>query len=1279
VTIGFVDWGCDFDHPNLKRLDGSTRVRALWDQRGPPTSGAPQPYGYGTLHGYGQINRALRTTDPYDALRYHPADADRDGLGAHGSHVMDIAAGNGLAGGPIGIAPEADLVFVHLAERGTSGLANLGDSVRILEAVDFIARTAGPRPWVINISVGRHGGPHDGCTLAELALDSVLRAAPGRFIVQSAGNYFDARTHASGALKPGQVRSLTLRTLEADVTPNELEVWYSGEDELLVQVASPTGQQTDWVPLSDDADVVEHDRVVGRIYHRDHDPNNQDNHVELFLYPWAPPGLWTVSLRAVRIRHGVFHAWLERDEACAWCQARFVEADADSASTTGTIANAHLPLIVGAYDANSPSRPLARFSSAGPTRDGRYKPDLVAPGVGVLAARSAPQGNANSLGLLTRKSGTSMAAPHVTGTVALCLEGAPGPLAAEQIRALLLGTTRPFAGAAGSSSRSGCGYLDVANVVAAVSTRSRGRQRSRSPRPTDAERPGYHPKENEMDPAFEAAFPLSLSPEMLYRELTAGRNGPVSTWVDTTFVVVARPGESPSTPPEAGDLLVRVALGEPGLGHVAVLSGSGLTPRSALDPTGIRPENGGPGLYATVLEGGALAHGRSDGLARRVLDATGRMPRGQVLLRPKPSAATPDPAQLDEDQIEAFWTPAAEQALVGSRPDQQLADERAVVLADIASGQRNHNDLTNKVFFLRHPERAGGKLLPGEAALMSEWRDISNHLVVPALLSGPAIGPVHKPAVPVGPELRKGVPPDALLSPLAITLRGLRTARRAQPGTIAAIVVHMTSRGPAKRSKSNGYRRPAVEYALDHYITGTEGFPHYLIDFNGTIYAVCDERFVAAHAGWVHPGGRGLFTGAWTAPEWWSRVWSTHGAATPVDLLPNGSKSPNHRTIGIEFLILPDLSYTPEQYRSLARLVVDLQGRHPDLRIPAVPSRGLLGHEDFTPVTGSGGRADAKGGWDPGAHRKDPYFDWQRVAAEMQGLLVGPGVPDAPAARDRTSPEAWPAPDDRTDQGGIRLWGDADHGAELAGETTFRTRQSLQPLLGYDSPDDAEFDAPEHAAVARSVQLMVDNWALYGLVAGGAFIDTRAERTPDRRDGPIRDWKITTPVLPSSSSGSLEPYPDLRGLANAHWYYIAPDAVGPAGGWTPETLRAALLAGDAVALSIGQIILLAGDMYESFDERFSPPRPAWQPSARSRTPPTTTERLGNRFEPGRIRGSTGPGAGSSSYGPLVVPHAPARPISWRASSRWAVTPHPGRSRRRRPGSRASCSGRPVTR
>jgi uncharacterized protein DUF2272/N-acetylmuramoyl-L-alanine amidase-like protein len=359
-------------------------------------------------------------------------------------------------------------------------------------------------------------------------------------------------------------------------------------------------------------------------------------------------------------------------------------------------------------------------------------------------------------------------------------------------------------------------------------------------------------------------------------------------------------------------------------------------------------------------------------------------------------------AESSDDEFDAYapFSPSVlfESPVVGVQPAWRAALERGVLLADMASGLRSENDLTNKIFYLRHPDKKGAKIGQGDDALKQEWLHIRDRQVIPCLLAGPYIGPMHKNGTSGAlPDLRKGVPADAVLSPLAITLRGLRKAPHRQPGTIAAIVVHMTSRGPAKRSKASGYRTPAVQYALNHYINGAEGFPHYVIDFNGTIHATCDERLVAHHSGWVHPGGRDLFASGWRAPEWWSRIWSRHGARTPIDLLPKGVRSPNSRTLGVELMILPDLSYTAEQYRALARLVVDIRQRYPDVVGGPVPNRGLLGHEDFAPVTGKGGRADARGGWDPGAHRSNPYFDWGRLSNEIQDIAGVTTVPEVDA------------------------------------------------------------------------------------------------------------------------------------------------------------------------------------------------------------------------------------------------------------------------------------------
>ena len=64
---------------------------------------------------------------------------------------------------------------------------------------------------------------------------------------------------------------------------------------------------------------------------------------------------------------------------------------------------------------------LAEFSSRGPTKDGRRKPDVVAPGMHIRSARAKPdnQGECDGSEGLSFKAGTSMATPLVSGAAAL--------------------------------------------------------------------------------------------------------------------------------------------------------------------------------------------------------------------------------------------------------------------------------------------------------------------------------------------------------------------------------------------------------------------------------------------------------------------------------------------------------------------------------------------------------------------------------------------------------------------------------------------------------------------------------------------------------------------------------------------------------------------------------------------------------------------------------------------------------------------------------------------
>lgn len=456
VVVAVIDWGIDFAHPDFRNADGSSRLIALWDQR---ADGVPAPYGYGRIHRRGEIDHALRSDDPFAALNYRPSESPQP---SHGTHVLGIAAGNGRAGGPRGIAPEADLLFVHLGP----GLGDLGNSVDLLEAIDFVVRAAAGRPIALNMSIGRHAGPHDGSLLVERAIDWLIASRPGTVVVQSTGNYYARNVHMEGRLREGRSERLPFELPRSDAHPATVEVWYKGIDRFVARAVAPDGGAA-MAELG--ANAVVRDAAgteLARLYHRAADPNNGDNLVALVLRPMAPAGRWAIEIAGRDVADGRWHAWIERNAGCPACQAVFAPGLASPLATTGSICNAMRTIAVGAYDAHDPDQPMARFSSTGPTRDGRRKPLVVAPGVRVLSVRSRQ--SAGEPAGYVRMSGTSMAAPHVTGTVALMLQ-ASGPQPVAAIRnALFASLAPPSPAGADQVERWGYGILDVAAAVAAA-------------------------------------------------------------------------------------------------------------------------------------------------------------------------------------------------------------------------------------------------------------------------------------------------------------------------------------------------------------------------------------------------------------------------------------------------------------------------------------------------------------------------------------------------------------------------------------------------------------------------------------------------------------------------------------------------------------------------------------------------------------------------------------------------------------------------------------------
>lgn len=94
------------------------------------------------------------------------------------------------------------------------------------------------------------------------------------------------------------------------------------------------------------------------------------------------------------------------------------------ALTINDPANSELAITVGSTHRDRPhSYGVSYFSSKGPTGDGRRKPDLVAPGERIIscaAPAKAPPG-ADWRTVYVEDSGTSMAAPHVSGAIAALL------------------------------------------------------------------------------------------------------------------------------------------------------------------------------------------------------------------------------------------------------------------------------------------------------------------------------------------------------------------------------------------------------------------------------------------------------------------------------------------------------------------------------------------------------------------------------------------------------------------------------------------------------------------------------------------------------------------------------------------------------------------------------------------------------------------------------------------------------------------------------------------
>jgi len=543
VVVGVIDFGCDFAHPCFRTADGSTRLLGLWDQNdtSAPSPGSRLGRSPGRVFTRAEINWALeperhRRPDtlpdkgppphyvpaddaPYWRLGYDPHDRhylDVEAMGgAHGTHVLDIAAGNGLAvlsGQPRnpGVAPNADLYFVQLGEREHDVAAV--DWMQVLIGVAKIFRVASwlRRPAVVNLSLNGNDGAHDGNSLFDLVIGWLVQQA-GRCVTVAAGNFRRQSCHVRRVVQSDDQATVLWEFPPHDQTLNRAEFWtnsaYSAfslsgslalgketeiplrfrlRDLLSGNGAADKGDGTS-LPFGLAAEIwlsvhgcAPEDCAVGVASIRA--VNGSDRRLQMLLSidPEAVRALLRRHFGSVRREEMVLEislhthrlpgheheppetlvidGWIERDDfridkrgSNQADQSRFAVPDENY--TLGSLSCGADTVVVGAYYDTPPDRPLWYHSSLGPTRVGGRKPDVSAPGRLIHAARSkgfrlrypgsdSPWRTSATIVF----SGTSMAAPHVAGIVALMLQADPaltGPEIADLLRRTARSAGRP--------------------------------------------------------------------------------------------------------------------------------------------------------------------------------------------------------------------------------------------------------------------------------------------------------------------------------------------------------------------------------------------------------------------------------------------------------------------------------------------------------------------------------------------------------------------------------------------------------------------------------------------------------------------------------------------------------------------------------------------------------------------------------------------------------------------------------------------------------------------
>ena len=503
--------------PNIAYIDGAKRARRMLDLSRPAlsaeivqagTSGFPSPFNTSGLKGdnvyLGFVDTGLygghpdfhtggtgasRVVHTYVHSSSTNPLADEDG---HGTHVAGIAAGNGFASGGTytGMAPNSGLMIGKTSFETTDIVA------AIQNLIDFAESRTPPRPVAINLSLGLVTGPGDGTSGFESAINTLATGASAsrRLIAAAAGNTQDLSEHfrtVVGEAFGTRTISLHLLSTLSSSFLHQVDIWAYGAtkdpdpskrteyDEYTVSVNFPGEGVT--VPsgrsLASPRGMI---TVSNRV---DTNVPNGATHITLSLSRALAGQVGTIRFNRTRNGGtGVIDGYVDRSDGF------FLTPE-----PTGNItepANGDNVVAVGsfntkAFNGSAVSQEISSFSSTGPTRDGRLKPDVAAPGEYLYSTRSLNAPALNYAGIVGTDNnyaidrGTSMSTPHVTGVAALVWQSNPSLTGAQMRERLRRTANPPTDGSARPNTTWGYGKLNalraVQNTVASISASARAR------------------------------------------------------------------------------------------------------------------------------------------------------------------------------------------------------------------------------------------------------------------------------------------------------------------------------------------------------------------------------------------------------------------------------------------------------------------------------------------------------------------------------------------------------------------------------------------------------------------------------------------------------------------------------------------------------------------------------------------------------------------------------------------------------------------------------------